>query len=162
MKASKAFRVFVFVAVASVPAVGSPGGALENISQIQVDPTVVEHPEKIMDPAAADLVRFNLRAAVKDAHLEEGNSPIRAHIVLDRYSTENTARRVMDLGSGRKTATLDANLVIQDASGKELANVRMHVHGSVAFRPVEGGGAHGNTFTSDFEQRLLKEIEMLK
>jgi hypothetical protein len=57
---------------------------------------------------------------------------------------------------------VDGKLVIQDFSGKELASVRIHVRGTVAFSPGEGNGAQDRHATSDFEQRLLQEIERLK
>ena len=152
----------LFVAATSTASFGSPGGVLENVRKIQVDPTVIEQPERVKDPVAAKLVRYNLRAAVRDALLEEGDSPIRAHIVLDEFSSGSAAKRVMDLGSSRSIRTVDGRLVIQDASGKELASVKIHVHGSVAFGASEGNNTQGRRPASDFEQRLLEEIERLK
>jgi hypothetical protein len=52
--------------------------------------------------------------------------------------------------------------VIQDAGGKELASVKIHVHGSVASSPVDGNNTQGRQPASDFERRLLEEIERLK
>jgi hypothetical protein len=154
----KIFPFLFFVAATSSVALCSPGGVLETVTKIQVDPTAVEQPDKVTDPVAVNLVRYNLRAAVKDAHLEEGKSPITAHFVLDAYSSQGAAKRVLGIGSGQTTSTIDGRLVIQDASGKELANVKIHVHGTVAFSQGDGNGHP----TSDFEQRLLQEIERLK
>lgn len=151
--------VSLVVVVACTTAFCATGGLLEKVTKIQVDPTVIERPEKVRDAMAANLVRYNLRAAVRDARIEEGDSPIRAHFVLDEFSTESAARRLVGLNSGRSTSTVDGRLVIQDANGKELANIRIHVHGTVAFSPDDSQDHH---VTSDFEERLLKEIEMLK
>jgi hypothetical protein len=157
----RTFRAFLFIAATSTASFCSAAGVLENVRKIQVDPTVIEQPDKVKDPVAANLVRYNLRAAVRDALLEEGNSPIRAHIVLDEFSSESGAKRLMDLGTGRSIRTVDGRLVIQDASGKELASVKIHVRGSVAFGPSEGS-THSRQAASDFEQRLLEEIARLK
>jgi len=139
-----------------------PGGVLEKVTKIQVEPTVIEQPEKVKDSVAPSLVRYNLRAAVKDARFAEGNSTTRAHIVLDEYSSENSARRLIGLNSGRSISTVDCRLVIEDASGRELANIKIHLRGTVAFSQLDGGDGEIRHATSDLEQRLLKEIEMLK
>ena len=111
---------------------------------------------------AGKLIRYDLRAAVKDAHLEEGDSSIRAFFVLDEFSSESPARRLIGMGSGKDTCTVDGKLVFQDADGKELANVKIHVRGSVAFSPGEGSDTSGRHTTSDLERRLSQEIEKLK
>jgi hypothetical protein len=159
------FRLFLFVFVTSSAALGAPRGVLENITKIQVDPTVVEHPDKIDDEIAASLVRYNLRAAIHSAHIEEGVSPVHAHIVLDGFSSESTTRKVLlDMGSGQDLCTVDGRLVIVDAGGKELANIKIHVHGRAVFADAEANPvfADGRNPTSDLERRLLREIEALK
>jgi hypothetical protein len=158
----KFFRVMMIIPLISPAAFCTPGEVLEKVTKIQVDPTVIEQPEKVTEAQAGNLVRYNLRAAIKDAHLEEGNSSVRAHIVLDEFSSDNAARRLVGIGSGRKTNIVDGKLVIQDASGKELASVKIHVHGTVAFSAGEGNGEQAHPPTSDLEQRLIKEIESLK
>lgn len=158
----RTFPILVFVITISTAAFCSPGGVLEKVTKIQVDPTVIEQPGKVKDPLAANLVRFNLRAAVKDAHLEEGDAPIRAHFVLDRYSSESTTKRLMGISGDRHASTLDGRLVIQDTSGKELASINIHLHGTVEFSQADGNNTQGRQTTSDFEQRLFQEIERLK
>jgi hypothetical protein len=156
------FYVLFFIAATSAAAFCSPGGVLENVRKIQVDPTVIEQPEKVKDAAAANLVRYDLRAAVRDSLLEEGDSSIRAHFVLDEFSSEGKAKRLIGFGSGHNTSTVDGRLVIHDASGEELASVKIHVHGSIASSPGDGNNTQGRQPTSDFERRLLEEIERLK
>jgi hypothetical protein len=158
----RTLRALLLVAATEITSLCSPGGVLENVRKIQVDATVIEQPEKVKDPVAANLVRYNLRAAVRDALLEEGDSPIRAHIVLDEFSAEGGAQRLMNLGTGRSIRTMEGRLVIQDSSGKELASVKFHVRGSVAFGPSEGNNTPGHQAASDLEQRLLEEITRLK
>jgi hypothetical protein len=154
---------FLFLIVAtSTASFCSPGGVLEGVKTIQIDPTVIAQPEKVKDATAANLTRYDLRAAVRDAYLEEGDAPIRAHIVLDDFSSEGKAKRVIGFGSGRKISTVDGRLVIQDASGKQLASVKIHVHGSIASNPADGNNTQGHQPTSDFEKCLLEEIERLK
>jgi hypothetical protein len=160
--ATRIFRALLFAAATSTAALCAPGGVLENVTKIRVDPTVIEQPEKIKDPVAANLVRFDLRAAIEDAHLAEGDSPIRAHMVLDEFSPDGGAKRLMNIGTGRNTRTVDGKLVIVDANGKELASVKIHVHGSVGFSPGDGNSTQGREAASDLERRLLEEIEKLK
>jgi len=157
----KIFPVLILVASASTAAYASPGGVLEKVKKIQVDQTVVEQPDKVDNNMAANLIRFDLRAAVKDAHLDEGDSPIKAHFVLEEFSSESRARRLIGLGTGRSICTVDGRLVIDDENGKELANVKIHVRGSVAFSPGDGNDSRSKPI-SDFEQRLHDEIEKLK
>jgi hypothetical protein len=160
--AMKMLPVLLFVAAAPA-ALCSPGGVLENVTRIQVDPTVIEQPENVKEPVAANLVRYNLRAAIMDARFEEGDSPIRAHIVLEEFFWESKAKRMtVDLGTGVRTGTVEGRLVIQDASGKELSSVKIHMRGSVAFSPGEGNNTQGRQATSDFEKLLIREIESLK
>jgi hypothetical protein len=154
--------VLLLIAAASTAAYCSAGGVLENVTKIQVGPTIIAQPEKVKDAMAANLVRFDLRAALRDALFEEGSSPIRAHFVLDEYSPESTTKRLMGFGTGRSINTVDGKLVIQDADGKELASVKIHVHGSVGSSPADGNNTQGRQPTSDFERRLLEEIERLK
>jgi hypothetical protein len=158
----RTLQLLLLLTAASAVAFCSPGGVLEKVKTIRVDPTVVEQPDKVKDPSAADLVRYNLRAAVMDAHFAEGDSPIRAHIVLDDFSSEGRAKRLMGLGTGHSISTMDGSLVIQDAGGKELAKVGIHVHGSIAFSAGDGNNKQSRQATSDLEQRLIEEIERLR
>jgi hypothetical protein len=153
---------FLFVAATSTMALCAPGHVLQNVTKIQVDPTVVEQPDNVKESAAANLARYDLRAAVKDAHIEEGQSPIRAHIVLDGFSTETTKQRLLGLGTGKNISTVDGRLVIQDSDGNELASVMIHVRGSAAFSPSDQDGGKSRQAASDLEERLLEEIEKLK
>ncbi len=155
-------RVLLFLAVTSMASFCYAGGVLANVKKIQVEPTVIEHPEKVKDAVAAKLVRYDLRAAVKDAILEEGESPIRTHFVLDEFSSQGATKKLMNFGTGRTIRTVDGRLVIQDATGRELASVKVHVRGSVALDPDEASNAQGRRPVSDLEQRLLEEIERLK
>jgi hypothetical protein len=161
----KTCLIFLCAVMSSPAAFGAPGGVLEKVTKIQVDPTVVEHSDKIDDEIAASLVRYNLRAAIHAAHIEEGESAIHAHIVLDGFSSESTARRVLlDVGSGQDLCSVDGRLVIVDAEGKELANIKIHVHGRAVFADAEAHPvfADGRKASSDLEKRLLREIEALK
>ena len=68
----RTIRVLLFVAAVSTAAFCSTdvlkAGVLEKVSTLQVDPTVVTNPEKVKDPAAAaNLVRFTLRSAIREA-----------------------------------------------------------------------------------------------
>lgn len=158
----RTFPILTLGAAAFAAAVCVSGGVLEKATTIQVDPTVVEHPENVDDNVAPNLVRYDLRAAVRDAHFEEGKSAIRVHMVLDEFSSESRARKVVAMGSGHSVCTVDGKLVFEDAGGKELASVKIHVHGSVV--AVQGDAVTSQTrqAQSDLERRFLQEIETLK
>jgi hypothetical protein len=164
----RTLRVLLFVAAASAVAFCAPdvlkGGVLERISTLQVDPTVVTNPEKVKDPAAAaNLVRFTLRSAIREAHFAEGNSPVRIHIVLDEFSSsDGKVRRVLNLGSSRSDSLVDGKLVIQDASGKQLATREIHFRGNVGLNADENPDPSHRQATSDFEQVLIDELQRLK
>ena len=158
----RTFRILALSAAAFAAAVCVSGGVLENATRIQVDPTVVEHPENVDDKVAANLIRYDLRAAVRDAHFEEGNSPVRVHMVLDAFSSESPARKVIAMGSGRSVCTVDGKLVFEDATGKELASVKIHVRGSVVAAQGDAASAQSRQAESDLERRFVQEIETLK
>jgi hypothetical protein len=158
----KILQTFLLLIAASTAAFSSPGGPLEHTRKIRVDPTVVVQTGNVDYAMAGKLIRYDLRAAIKDAHLEEADSPIHAFFVLDEFSSESPARKLIGMGSGKNICTVDGKLVFQDAGGKELASVKIHVRGSVAFSPGEGSDTSGRHTTSDLEQRLSQEIEKLK
>jgi len=138
-------------------------GVLEKVVTIQVDPTVVPNPDKVKDLAAPNLLRFNLRAAVEQAHFLEGKSPVRIHIVLDEFSSSNgKVKRVLNLGSSKTDNFVDGKLVVQDASGKELAAREIHFHGNVGLNPDDNRDPQRRQPTSDFEQLLIDELQRLK
>jgi hypothetical protein len=137
-------------------------GVLEKVAKIRIDLTVVAHPERVDDKMAASLVRYDLRGAVRDAHLDEGDSAVRAHFVLDEFSSESRIKRLMEMDSGRNVCTVDGKLVFEDSSGKELASVRIHVHGSIVAAQGDATNHRGREPVSDLEQRFLNEIEALK
>ncbi len=134
---------------------------LRGAKVIQVDPTVVTDPKKVKDEAAPNLVQDSLKNAIRAANIDIGDAPIRAHIVLDEFTSGSTAKRVLvGLGAGRSTVT--CHLVFQDAEGKELANTKIHVRGNLAFSPYQGNNTQRRQAMSSFEQRILEEIEKLK
>lgn len=140
------------------PEVAKP---LANVKVIQVEPTVVSKPEKIKEEHAPNLVADSLRNALKLANFEIGEAPVRAHIVLDEFTSGSMAKRfVIGFGAGR--STVDCRLVLQGASGKELVNRRIRVRGQVLFSPYQGDQTQRRQAVSSFEQRLLEIIETLK
>lgn len=155
----RTFRTLLLVGATATAAFCSPAGVLEMAKTIQVDPTVIEQPDKVKDPVAANLVRYNLRAAVRDADLKESDSSIHTHFVLDEFSPQGSMKRVLSYGTGRSNCTVDGRLVIADASGKELASVKIHVRGSVSFNSGDGIKPQA---TSDLERNLREAIESLK
>jgi hypothetical protein len=161
----KSFRLMLFVTATAAVAFCSPDGVLENVTKIQVDPTVVTNPEKVNDSAAANLLRFDLRAALMHEHLEEGSSPIRIHIVLDQFSSlqsTSKVRRVLNLGASKTENLVDGKLVILDAGGKQLASREIHFHGNVGLNPDDNADPQHRQSTSDFEQLMIDELERLK
>ena len=135
---------------------------LRGVKAVQVDATVVPAPEKVKEEHGPNLVQDSLKNAFRDANIELTESaPVRAHIVLEEFTSGSTAKRVLiGLGAGRSTVT--ARLVVQDAEGKELANSRIHVRGNLAWSPYQGNNTQRRQAVSSFEQRLLEEIEKMK
>ena len=82
--------------------------------------------------------------------------------MLDEFSTQPTVKRVWNFGTGQTLRTVAGRLIIQDTGGKVLADISIHFRGSVALNPGSRTNAQGRRAASDFEQRLLEEIERLK
>lgn len=134
---------------------------LRDIRTIQVNPTIVSNPEKVKEDFAPTLLEDSLRNALRDANFEVGDAPVRAHIVLDEFSSGNTAKRML-VGFGAGRSTVDGRLVFQDASGGELASVRLRVRGNLLFSGYQGGNTQRRQATNAFDQRLMEEIARLK
>ncbi|PYX23448.1 MAG: hypothetical protein DMG82_11415 [Acidobacteria bacterium] len=135
--------------------------ALAGVKTVQVDATVVPDASKVKEEHAPNQVADSLRNALKDANFEVGDAPIRAHIVLDEFTSGSTAKRFM-VGFGAGRSTVDCRLVIQDAEGKELVSRKIRVRGNLVFSPYQGNNTQRRQAVSSFEQRLLEEIEKLK
>lgn len=134
---------------------------LAGVKTVQVDATVVPNAEKVKEEHAPNQVADSLRNALKDANFELGEAPVRAHIVLDEFTSGSMAKRFM-VGFGAGRSTIDCRLVIQDAAGKELASRRIRVRGNLLFSPYQGDNTQRRQAVSSFEQRLIEEIEKLK
>jgi hypothetical protein len=137
-------------------------GLLKGVKAVQVDPTVVSNPEKVKEPSASNLVEDSLKNAFRTANIEVAESaPIRAHIVLDEFTSGSTAKRVLiGLGAGRSSVT--CHLVLQDAEGKDISDTRIHVRGNLAWSPYEGNNLQRKQAVNAYEQKLLEEIELMK
>jgi len=134
---------------------------LAGVKTVQVDPAVVSDPQKVKEEHASNQVTDSLRNALKAANFEVGDAPVRAHIVLDEFSSGSTAKRFL-VGFGAGRSTVDCRLVIQDADGKELSSTKIRVRGNLIFSPYQGNNTQRRQAVSSFEQRLLEEIEKLK
>ena len=149
--------VFAFVSVGSA----QRARILKDIKTIQVNSTVVNKPDKVKEDFAPTLIEDSLRNALKDSNFEVGEAPIRAHIVLDEFSSGSTAKRFL-VGFGAGRSTVDGRLVFQNEKGEELASVRLKVRGNLLFGGYQGGNTQRRQATNAFEQRLIEEIARLK
>ena len=120
----------------------------------------MSNPSGVKEDYAADMPRDNLRAALKSAGFEIGDSPVKAHLVLDEFTSGSTAKRVM-VGFGAGRSTVDTRLVVVDGE-KEAASVRIRVRGNLIFSPYEGGNTQRRQAVNSFQQRVLEEIYKLK
>jgi hypothetical protein len=138
------------------------GHPLHEIRTVQVQPTVVAEPDKVKEPQAASLVEDSLKDALRQANIQvDDNSAVSAHVVLDQFSSGGVAERVgVGFGSGR--SSIGCHLVLQDASGRELANVPIHVHGNKFLSSYEGNGTQRRQAVSSLDRKLAQEIEKLK
>lgn len=146
-------------AQSAAPKASSP---LRDVKTIQVDPTIVSDPAKVKEASAPNLVQDSLKNALRTANLEIADSAaVRAHIVLDEFTSGSTAKRVLiGLGAGRSTVT--CRLVLQDADGKEISSAKIHVRGNLVWSPYQGNNTQRRQAVSSFEQKLLEEIERMK
>jgi hypothetical protein len=94
--------------------------------------------DKVKADFAPVLMQDALGNALRDSNFETPESaPIRAHIVLDEFTSGSAAKRfVVGMGAGR--STVDGRLVIQGEDGKELANTRIRVWGKLAWSAYQG------------------------
>ena len=155
--------LFTFLLLLCVVAEGSAQRAriLRDVKTIQVNPTAVTDPDKVKEDFAPTLVEDSLRNALRSANFEIGEAPVRAHIVLDEFSSGNTAKRML-VGFGAGRSTVDGRLVFQDASGAELASVKIRVRGNLLWSGYQGGNTQRRQATNAFDQRLMEEIARLK
>ena len=158
-------RVSALLAVfllSPVIGLGQKVAILRDVKTIQVTSTVVPQGAKVKEDFAPTLVQDMLRNALRDSNFEIADTaPVSAHIVLEEFSSGNTAKRMLvGFGSGRSTVA--GRLVIEDADHKELANIRMRVRGNLLFSGYQGGNTQRRQATSSFEQKLVEEIARLK
>jgi hypothetical protein len=144
-------------------AVSASAGPLKGVKQIIVEDTVVGNKENVKEEFAPTLVEDSLRNVLRNANFEvvEEGAPVRAHIVLDEFSSGSTAKRLL-IGMGAGRSTVDGRLVIQGQDGKELANVQIRVRGNLAWSSYQGGNTQRRQATNAFEQRLAEEVARLK
>ena len=157
--------VFGLVAVLPLKAqqpASTISGVLHDIKAVQVEETVIPNPDKVKETSASNLVRDSLKNALRLADFQVAeNAPVRAHLILEEFTSGSTAKRfIVGFGAGRSTVT--CRLVLQDQSGKELANVRIHVRGNLAFIPYQGNNTQRRQAVSSLDQRLLEELEKMK
>lgn len=137
-------------------------GPLHEVQTVQVQPTVIANPDKIKDPAAATMVQDSLKDALRHENIQvDDNSRVRAHIVLDEFTSGSVAKR-MTVGFGTGRSSIVCHLVLLDASGKEVANVPVHVRGNKAFNGYEGNGTQRRQALSSLDHEFAKQIEKLK
>lgn len=160
--------VFVFTLLFAVCDLNAQGtsaasaGILHGIKAVQVDPTVVPDPAKVKEAFAPNLVQDSLRSALRNTGFEVADSaPIRAHVVLDAFTSGSTAKReLIGFGAGRSAVT--CHLVLQDAGGNELTYTKIRVRGSLIFSPYQGNNTQRRQAMSSLDQRFLEEIEKMK
>jgi len=150
------------LAVAAQTPKPSDPSPLRDVKAVQIEPTVVPHPEKVKEESAPNLMQDSLRNGFRSANFEIADvAPVRAHIVLEEFTSGSTAKRFM-VGFGAGRSTIDCHLVLVDADGKELRNVNIHVRGNLVWSPYQGNNTQRRQAVNSFDQRLLEEIEKMK
>ena len=146
----------------SAEVVGQRAAVLRDVRAIQVLPTVVSKPEKVKEDFAPNLLQDSLRNALRSSNFEVvEDAPIKAHIVVDEFSSGSTAKRML-VGFGAGRSTVSGRLVFQNAEAKELANIPLKVRGNLLFSGYQGGDTQRRQATNSFEQKLVEEIARLK
>jgi hypothetical protein len=153
--------VFAF-AIASTVAEAQRTPILRDVKAVQVNPTVVPNPDKVKADFAPVLLQDALRNALRNADIDTPKeAPIRAHIVLEEFTSGSTAKRfVVGFGAGR--STVDARLVFQGEDSKELANTRIRVRGNLAWGAYQGADRQRAQAVNSFDKRLTEEIAKLR
>jgi hypothetical protein len=154
--------ILVLVLAGSSDLVGQRVALLRDVRAVQVTPTIVTNPQKVKEDFAPNLVQDALRNALRSSNFEiTEDAPIKAHIVLDEFSSGSTAKRVLvGLGAGRSSVA--GRLVLQDGDSKELANIPFKVRGNLLFSGYQGGSTQRRQATAAFDQKLIEEIARLK
>lgn len=154
--------ISILLSAAVAPVRAQRVAILRDVRAIQVLPTVVPNPDKVKEDFAPNLVQDSLRNVLRDSNFEVvDDAPIKAHVVLEEFSSGNTAKRLLvGFGSGR--STIAGRLAFQDAAGKELVNIRIRVRGSLLFSSYQGGNTQRRQATGSFDQKLIEEIARLK
>ena len=135
---------------------------LRDVKAVHVTPTVVANPEKVKEDFAPNLVADMLRNALKSSNFEVAESaPVTAHLVLEEFSSGNTAKRVL-IGFGAGRSSVSGRLIFKDADQKELANIPIKVRGNLMFSGYQGDNTQRRQASNAFEQRLMEEIARLK
>jgi len=161
MTIKRAVVLVLVVGVLSTPGFAQRVAILRDVKTVQVEPTVVPNPENVKEDFAPNLVQDALRNALRNTNFEVGESPTRAHIVLEEFTSGNVAKRfAVGLGAGRSTVA--GRMIFQDAEGKELANVRIRVRGNFLFGGYQGASTQRRQATNSFDQKLVEEISRLK
>ena len=153
--------VLFCVTLTNMYAKSQPEKVLADVKAVQIDPTVVPDPKEVKDESVPNLVADSLRDAFTKAQIEIGDSPIRAHMVLEKFSSGNQAVRFM-VGMGTGRAVIKCRLVITDADGKTLVDREIETHGQVAYSPYQSNVTQRTQALSIFQQRLYEEIRSLK
>jgi len=135
---------------------------LRNVKAVQVDQTLVASPGKVKGDYAPILLQDALRNALRRANFETPDAAsIRAHIVLDEFSSGSAAKRFM-VGMGAGRSTVDGRLVFQGEDGKELSNTKIRVRGNLAWGAYQGGERQRSQAVNAFDERLMEAIARLK
>ena len=134
---------------------------LRGVTTVEVEHTVVPDPSKVKEEFAPTLVEDALRNALRYANVTVGEAPVKAHMVLNEFTSGNVAKRlIVGLGAGR--SVVDTRLVVTGEGGRELANVKIRVKGSFLFNAYQGGDTQRRQATTSLDQKLAEEIARLK
>jgi len=160
------FHALLFVAAVSLlvparPVFAQSTHVLKDVKVVQVEPTLVVNAAKVKDETAPDTAEKMLRSALTSSGFEIGESAVRAHLVLEEFSSGSTAKRMLvGFGSGRSTVA--GRLIFTDADQKELANIPLKVRGNFMFSSYDTSGQQRKEAVSSFEKKLIEEIGRLK
>jgi hypothetical protein len=152
----------LFMLLMTAVGFGQRVAILRDVRAVKVLPTVVSNPDKVKEDFAPNLVQDSLRNVLRDSNFEISEAaPIKAHIVLEEFSSGSTAKRVL-VGFGAGRSTVVGRLVFQGADDKELVNIRIRVRGSLLFSAYQGANTQRRQATGSFDQKLIEEIARLK
>ena len=135
-----------------------PATPLQDVSRVQILPTVVGNSKAVKNPDAAEMVEQSLRRSIlaNDIQVTE-SAPIKVRLLLDEFSGGSFAKR-FTIGFGAGRSTVSCRIQLLGPGDNEIANVRVRVRGDLSWGGYEGNATQTKQAVNKFDLALMDEI----